>query len=180
MMTNLTTLFRPLALGFVLAMTASAPAGADDMRGLSNMTPGSNCQARSGMVMPGSGNNCPMARQGMTGMPMSGKSLGVLISAITDARLDEANLGYGVNVEKVIPESAAAAAGIKSGDVITEFAGKPVYSGERLRWLVQKAEPGKPVEIKLLRDGKAHTLSATLIAPQMPPCKEKASGRVGT
>jgi membrane-associated protease RseP (regulator of RpoE activity) len=166
---------RPLALGFALSLLASAPSSADPWHG----QPGGHCQNANAMPMTGMG-DCPMAKQGLARAPMSGKSLGVLISGIPDARLDETGLGYGVQVEKVMPESAAAAAGIKAGDVITEFAGKPVYSGERLRWLVQKAEAGKAVEVKLSREGKAMSVNATLADPVAPPCKEKASGRVGT
>jgi serine protease Do len=118
-----------------------------------------------------------MARQGM---PMMGKSLGVMISNLADAKLDQTGLGYGVSVEKVLPDSAAATAGINAGDIITEFAGKPVISGERLRWLVHQAESDKPIEVKLVRNGKPMALNATLPTPKPPPCMDKKPGRVGT
>lgn len=93
---------------------------------------------------------------------MPGKSLGVLVSDLPNAMLDAAGLDYGVSVERVKPGSAAEAAGIQAGDVIVAFAGKPVISAERLRWLVRKTEAGKAVEIKLLRQGQPVTVSATL------------------
>ncbi len=50
--------------------------------------------------------------------------------------------------------SPAAVAGIRAGDLIIEFAGKPGYSGDRLRWLVRKAEAGKTIEVKLVQENK--------------------------
>jgi membrane-associated protease RseP (regulator of RpoE activity) len=172
MKANSTTLFRPLMLGLALAI-AAATAGADPGHGY----PGNpNCQMQRGQGMPGGG-DCPMARQGM---PMMGKSLGVLISNLPDSRLDQSGPGYGVSVEKVLPDSAAASAGIRTGDVIIEFSGKPVFSGERLRWLVRQAESDKQIEVKLIRDGKAITLNATLPVPKAPPCMDKKPAGIGT
>jgi len=100
---------------------------------------------------------------------MRGKSLGVMVSNLPNAMLDEAGLSHGVNVEKVLLDSVAAEAGIKAGDLITEFAGSPVYSADRLRWLVRKAEPGKSMEIKLMREQKPVVVNATLVAPEAKP-----------
>lgn len=108
---------------------------------------------------------CPYMQAGQAHPAMAGKTLGVMVSDLPNAMLDAADMPYGINVESVRPESAAAAAGIRAGDVIAEFAGKPVYSAERLRWLVRKAQPGKGVEIKLMRDGKPLVVSATLTEP---------------
>jgi S1-C subfamily serine protease len=172
---------RALAV-LAVTLTLAAPAAADHGWG----PPGAGyghpaCQGYPGLP-PGMG-ECPYLKGMDVPAPMAGKSLGVYISDPSNAMLDAASTGYGVNVAKVLPDSPAAAAGIRSGDLITEFAGKPVLSGDRLRWLVNKAEAGKPVEIKLVREGKAVTLSVTLKAPE-PKCKcdcdEKAAPRVGT
>lgn len=112
------------------------------------------------------GISCPYMQQ--QGMARPGKTLGVMISRLPNNALDERGLGYGVMVAKVQPEGPAASAGIRPGDVILEFNGKPVFSGERLRWLVHKAEAGKPAEVKLLRDKETLTLQvspAELAAP---------------
>jgi S1-C subfamily serine protease len=90
------------------------------------------------------------------------------------AALDEMGLGYGMRVVKVQPGSAAEAAGIQAEDIILEFDGKPVYSGERLRWLVRKGDEDRTVGIKLQRDKEAITLSAT---PQTPEPKPKCEKR---
>lgn len=166
-------LIRPLMLGLAISAATAGTAVADHRQG----HPGSpECQRPHGQGMQGRG-DCPMAGQSI---PMMGKSLGVLISNLPDAALDQSGLGYGVSVEKVLPDSAAANAGIRTGDIITEFAGKPVISGERLRWLARQTDSDKPVEVKLVRDGKPLTLSATLPQPKAPPCMDKKPGRVGT
>jgi membrane-associated protease RseP (regulator of RpoE activity) len=110
-----------------------------------------------------------------------GKALGVMVSDLSDAQMDEKGLGYGILVAGVQPDSPAAAAGIQKGDLILEFAGKPIYSGERLRWLVRQAEPGKSQEIKLLRDKAPLTVNA-ILKEATPKCKCNCeeSPRTGT
>lgn len=125
---------------------------------------------------------CPHMKQDAGPARMQGKTLGVMISDLPNAIMDASGAGYGVNVEQVMPDSAAAQAGIKAGDLITEFAGSPVYSTDRLRWLVRKAEPGKTLDIKLLREGQVTMVSATLQAPPAPKekCKMDDKSRLGT
>jgi S1-C subfamily serine protease len=119
------------------------------------------------------GQSCPHG-QGMPyhGAAMApGLTLGVLVAALPHATLDQLGLDYGVRVAEVQPGSPADAAGIKPEDVILELDGKPVYSGDRLRWLVRKGEEGKAVAIKLRRDQEVMTLNATPATPK-PKCAE--------
>lgn len=104
----------------------------------------------------------------------AGRTLGVMVAPLDHAALDEMGLGYGMRVVKVQPGSAAEAAGIQAEDIILEFDGKPVYSGERLRWLVRKGDEDRTVGIKLQRDKETITLSAT---PQTPEPKPKCEKR---
>lgn len=60
----------------------------------------------------------------------------------------------GAFVSEVIPKSAAAAAGIKSGDVIVSLDGKTINSFAELRAKVATAGAGKKVKMGLLREGK--------------------------
>ncbi len=161
------------------AMMLSAPALAEPWRGgMAGMQ--HNCPAYHQSMQ---GDGCPYMKSRMQhqAMPMRGQSLGVMVSNLSNAMLDTAGLSHAIHVEKVLPDSSAAQAGILAGDLITEFAGSPVYSAERLRWLVRKAEAGKALEIKLLRDQQPVTLNATLIAPEpKAKCEEKPSSRIGT
>jgi serine protease Do len=74
-------------------------------------------------------------------------------------------------VGDVTPGGPADKAGIKRGDVIVEFDGKKVRSDVELRTLVAQTEPGKDVNVKVIRDGKEKTISVKL--------GERPSGRRG-
>ncbi|MCV6598712.1 MAG: RIP metalloprotease RseP [Mangrovicoccus sp.] len=63
-------------------------------------------------------------------------------------------------VEAVTPQSAAMAAGLKAGDVITHVAGAPVASFEDLRIAVTQSE-GAPVDLRIWRSGDSFDLSLT-------------------
>jgi serine protease Do len=62
----------------------------------------------------------------------------------------------------VQPGSAAAKAGIKPGDVIKAFGGKPVTNYVSLVALIRRRKPGDKVEITVQRDKRTLTLEATL------------------
>lgn len=61
-----------------------------------------------------------------------------------------------------VPEGPAAAAGIKSGDVITEFDGVKVADTRELVRQVGATEVGKTVDVALVREGKPVTVALTL------------------
>lgn len=60
----------------------------------------------------------------------------------------------GIVISEVIKGNPADLAGLKIYDVIIEFNGAPVRSGRELLKEVAKAPVGKPVPLKVLRDGK--------------------------
>ena len=68
----------------------------------------------------------------------------------------------GAFVNEVLPDSAAAKAGIKSGDVLITLQGKTLSSFAELRAKVGTAGPGVVMQIGLLREGKPMTVSVTL------------------
>src|SRR5207302_8119692 len=53
-------------------------------------------------------------------------------------------------------------AGLKSGDVITEFNGKPVQDSRHLKLQVAQSAPGATVPVKVLREGKTRTIDVVL------------------
>ena len=68
----------------------------------------------------------------------------------------------GALVTTVDPDSPAAKAGFKEGDFVTEFNGQKVKDMRQLRLMVSQTAPGRKVTVRLLRDGKEKTLTATL------------------
>jgi len=68
----------------------------------------------------------------------------------------------GARVDGVQPESPAAKAGLKAGDVILGLDGTAITGSAGLRNLVASRRPGTKVSLKVLRDGKELAIEATL------------------
>ncbi|MGL5343791.1 MAG: Do family serine endopeptidase [Plesiomonas sp.] len=68
----------------------------------------------------------------------------------------------GAFVSEVVPNSAAAKAGIKAGDVIVMMDGQPVASFAEMRAKIATMGAGKTVKLGLLRDGKPLDADVTL------------------
>jgi len=95
--------------------------------------------------------------------------LGVFTQPLSDdfAKYWNLNIDGGLIVSTVVPTSPAGIAGLKSGDIITEFNGTPIRAKlDRdvlgFTKLVRDAGAGKSVEIKFLRDGKPQSVTTTL------------------
>jgi serine protease Do len=65
-------------------------------------------------------------------------------------------------IANVAPNSAAAAAGLKAGDVVTEVNGEPVLRSGALSSLIGLASPGEKVKLKVWRDRSAREVEAKL------------------
>jgi serine protease Do len=103
--------------------------------------------------------------------------LGVNIQPVTPAlaRQFELERPQGALVAGVTPRSPAAAAGIREGDVITEFNGKPVRDPGQLRLLVGQAEPDSEATLRLLRDGRERKLD--VVVKELPQDNRGADPR---
>jgi serine protease Do len=73
------------------------------------------------------------------------------------------DLDSGIVVQEVREGSPAASAGLKEGDVITEFDGERVRSAAQFTRLVRETAPKRTVRIVILRAGASQTLN---IAPE--------------
>jgi serine protease Do len=69
----------------------------------------------------------------------------------------------GVVVQEVRADSPAARAGMKEGDIVTEFDGERTRSAAQFTRLVRETAPGKTVKMAVLRNGMPTTLD---IAPE--------------
>ena len=65
----------------------------------------------------------------------------------------------GVVVEEVETDSPALKAGLKSGDIVTEFDGERVRSTRQFIRLVQETPAGRQVSLAVMRDGQRVTVS---------------------
>jgi serine protease Do len=68
----------------------------------------------------------------------------------------------GAIVATVIPNGAAAKAGMEPGDVIVQYNGRPVQNNDELVKMVVATKPGTSVPIKVLRDKQEKTLNVTV------------------
>jgi len=82
--------------------------------------------------------------------------LGVLIQPVSEDVAQALKLANveGALVADVLSDSPAELGGIKRGDVITKYDGKPVKENDELPLMVAQTEIGKKVAVDLVRDGK--------------------------
>ena len=90
--------------------------------------------------------------------------LGTTVQKITPEIADSLGLKqqHGALVADVMRGSPAERAGIKTGDIITEFNSKEVKDSAELPALVARVAPGTTASIKVLRDGKEISLPITV------------------
>ena len=87
--------------------------------------------------------------------------LGVMIQEI-DKDLAESfglNNKKGALVSQVMPDSPAEKGGLKQGDVVIAFKGKPVKSMQAFRRSVAMVEPGEKVAMRIMRDNEEKELN---------------------
>jgi Do/DeqQ family serine protease len=109
-----------------------------------------------------------MARKVMEQLVATGKvqrgMLGVVIGPIDEEMAEQ--FGYknsgGVLVQEVTPGLGAEKAGIKHGDIITEFEGRKISDSNEFRNMVANLAPGSSVKLKVWRDGAEREITAKL------------------
>ncbi|MBT4521721.1 MAG: DegQ family serine endoprotease [Halieaceae bacterium] len=82
-----------------------------------------------------------------------GGRLGLIVESADPETLDRWNLSGGVVVRKIIPDSAAAEAGIQPGDVITLIDSSPIKSVKAYERAIEKLKRGASVPLRLIRRG---------------------------
>ncbi|CCE23138.1 DegQ family serine endoprotease [Methylotuvimicrobium alcaliphilum] len=86
--------------------------------------------------------------------------LGVVIQPLTQELAESFNLTthQGILIAQVTDDSPAAKAGLKAGDIVTQYQGRPVNDIGDFRNRVALTPPGKSAKIEILRDGKSRTI----------------------
>ncbi len=95
-----------------------------------------------------------VAEQIMSGQTVTHAFLGITMKASTDPA--------GVAVSSVYKDTAAAKAGLQTGDVITKIDGKSITSPNAVSIAVHSKNVGDSIEITYARNGVENTVTATL------------------
>ena len=109
--------------------------------------------------------------------------LGVTVQGISADMASSLGLAssQGALVSNVDDGSPAARAGLRQGDVITQFNGKPVVDSDQLRNEVSSTAPGTAVTLQYTRDGRSETAKATLgeLSTKHEPAASSSDRRSG-
>jgi S1-C subfamily serine protease len=118
---------------------------------------------------------------GAPAAPTAGPTLGVVVGDLTFEQIDELGISLGVRVHAVVPESPAAEAGVESGDIIIALDGAPIYSPQRLQWILSKQPPGEPVVLSIRRgEGETAEVIELKAVPTLPQAEEGIAQVPGT
>ncbi len=90
--------------------------------------------------------------------------LGVEIQKITPPLKKAFHLktSYGALISTVLPNSPAAKAGLKNGDIIIKFDNTKIKEMSQLPWLVENTKPGTTVPMEIIRNGIRKTIMITV------------------
>jgi S1-C subfamily serine protease len=113
-------------------------------------------------------------------VPINNTTQGILGSLINDGRVRRGYLGIagagrpipprtfgageqttGMGVIEVVPGSPAAAAGLRPGDLVLEVDGRRVSDAGDLQRLLVAESIGRPLTLRVIRDGRVLTMTAT-------------------
>ncbi len=91
-------------------------------------------------------------------------SLGIRGGDVTSELTEAMNLAVsrGAFINEVLPDSAAAEAGLQSGDVIVSMNGNKISSFQELRAKVATLGAGRSAKLGILREGKERTVTVKL------------------
>jgi Do/DeqQ family serine protease len=74
----------------------------------------------------------------------------------------------GVLVNRVVPDSPAAARGLRRGDIVISFGGTPVTGVKEFQKMVAGVSPGSDAILEILRGGKRMTVTVKLAEMESP------------
>jgi hypothetical protein len=86
--------------------------------------------------------------------------LGIQITTLPEAVRSHLQLQHGVLIERVLPDSPAAKAGLKPHDILLAVGQTLIHQPEDILNVLRQAD-GKPLALRILRQGQEHTIEVT-------------------
>ena len=101
---------------------------------------------------------------------MGGSYLGVGVAEVTSERARALNLReeHGVEVTRVEDDSPASKAGLKTGDVVTEYNGQRVEGVEQFMRLVRETPSGREAKLTVSRQGSIQNVPVRVGTRKLP------------
>jgi putative serine protease PepD len=87
---------------------------------------------------------------------------GLLGAQVSDAAAKEGSTAVGAYIEEAVKDGAAANAGIKKGDIVTQFNGVRITDANDLTAQVRTAAGGSDATLVVNRGGESKTVKVTL------------------
>jgi len=87
---------------------------------------------------------------------------GLLGASVQSAAFVEGSTITGAYIAEIVPGGAADEAGLRVGDIVTEFNGVPITDSVDLTAQVRAAAGGSDATLTYVRDGESHTIDVTL------------------
>lgn len=103
-----------------------------------------------------------IVQRAFLGVTMLDLSNDMLVKQYNFENKTKIKTGAGVYVLETTPDSAAKAAGLKAGDVITGIDGKSIMNAADLSLIIGLKRPGDRVNVTYVRDGQTRSVTATL------------------
>ncbi|HEY7526896.1 MAG TPA: trypsin-like peptidase domain-containing protein [Candidatus Limnocylindria bacterium] len=112
----------------------------------------------------------PIMQEALDGKPLTRPWIGIYYQPVTKQLANERDLSVdsgvivdaGGNQPAVFPNSPAADAGIRQGDVITELDGTAITADSDLAELMLPHQPGDTISLTVLRNGSKQTIQVRL------------------
>ncbi|AGW41037.1 serine protease [Leifsonia xyli subsp. cynodontis DSM 46306] len=124
---------------------------------------GSNSSSQSGSIGVGFSIPSNLAKRVSDEIIKNGSAThGLLGASVADASSDSKAATVGAQIKEVTSGGAAAAAGLKAGDVIVNFNGLPITGATDLTAQVRALAAGASADLTYIRDGQTKTASVTV------------------
>jgi S1-C subfamily serine protease len=111
--------------------------------------------------------------------------LGVRIREMTEPEMDEVSgrhglgEGFGVVIVEVMPDTPAARAGMKAGDIVVAFEGRPVTDTRVLQRMIARAPVDHETRLTVLRREGRRPLAVRLAEMPRPVVGERVAAEFG-